>query len=153
MSEVNTTYIEKIAKCDSAMNNESQEIGERLRQAREAAGMDRKTVHARLGRGFSVSAVQAHENGRNDLRPSVMLTYCRLYKVSLPWLITGKGDPQGNGAAIDIDEIVLGDAIFTALAGLKDLHPDPSDDEIQALADAAARAYERLTARNAKKTG
>lgn len=61
-------------------------IAHRLRHAREQAGFDRKTVSERLGEGFSVPAISAHEIGRNNLKPDVIRKYAMLYKASVDWL-------------------------------------------------------------------
>ena len=69
MTNVNTTNMEFLATPLPMAESEKHAIGRRLEEARNAARMSREDVYNRLGKGFSVSAVQAHENGRNDLRP------------------------------------------------------------------------------------
>lgn len=76
------------------------EIGARLESARKAANLSREQAGERLG--ISVSAIQAHENGRNALKPDMAVSYTRLYKVSLQWLFEGKGDMSDAAEVVDI---------------------------------------------------
>lgn len=68
-----------------------QQIGARLQAARQAARFTRDQVHKTLGEGFAAPTVQAHETGRNALRPSVIVKYCALYNVSYSFLLDGDG--------------------------------------------------------------
>lgn len=68
-----------------------QEIGARLQAARQAARLTREEVHRALGEGFGASTVQAHETGRNALRPAVIVKYCALYNISYSYLLDGDG--------------------------------------------------------------
>ena len=76
------------------------EIGERLETARKNANLSREQAGERLG--ISVSAIQAHENGRNALKPDMAVSYTRLYKVNLTWLFEGKGDMSDAAEVVDI---------------------------------------------------
>lgn len=76
------------------------EIGARLESARKAANLSREQAGERLG--ISVSAIQAHENGRNALKPDMAISYSRLYKVSLQWLFEGKGEMSDVAEVVDI---------------------------------------------------
>lgn len=68
-----------------------EEIGARLQAARQSARLTRAQVHQTLGDGFGASTVQAHETGRNALRPAVIVQYCTLYNVSYSYLLDGCG--------------------------------------------------------------
>lgn len=68
-----------------------EQIGARLQAARQAARLTRAQVHQTLGDGFGASTVQAHETGRNALRPAVIVQYCTLYNVSYSYLLDGSG--------------------------------------------------------------
>ena len=63
-------------------------VGERLERSRKEVGLSREQVAERLG--VSVSTIQAHENGRNQLKPDGLISYSRIYNVSIDWLVTGK---------------------------------------------------------------
>ena len=63
-------------------------IGSRLKSAREKKGLRRDQVAERLG--LSLSTIQAYENNRNQLKPDGLETFSRLYGVSIEWLVTGK---------------------------------------------------------------
>lgn len=76
------------------------EIGARLQKARELRELSREQAAERLG--LSVSAVQAHENGRNALKPDMAVSYCKLYKVNLGWLFEGRGNPDDAAEVVDI---------------------------------------------------
>lgn len=83
------------------------DIGARLEQARKAAGLSREQVAERLGEGYSVSAIQAHENGRNTLKAEKAIRFSDLYKVNLQWLLSGRGQMQGSAEVIDIWSRIL----------------------------------------------
>ncbi|MGB3814008.1 MAG: helix-turn-helix domain-containing protein [Shinella sp.] len=69
-------------------------IGERLRQAREAAGF--KTAKAAaVSLGVSYPTYSQHENGTRGIVREAEL-YSRRYKVSLDWLMRGKGPGPGE---------------------------------------------------------
>lgn len=76
----------------------NQEIGQRLTKAREASNLSREAVAERLG--VSLSTVQAHENGRNGVKPDMAKAYCRIYKISLEWLFNGDGAPGEQAAEV-----------------------------------------------------
>ena len=70
-------------------------IGRRLREARIAAGLDRKQVAERLGFA-NESTVQHHENETNRTRPDILEAYSILYKVSIDWIVTSYGRGPGS---------------------------------------------------------
>lgn len=71
----------------------AEQIGARLRLARDEAGLSREQAASRLG--LSIAAIQHHENGFRELRPEIALRYSKLYKISLDWLYSGQGiDPD-----------------------------------------------------------
>ena len=63
-------------------------VGARLEEARKNKGLSRETVATRMG--LSVSTIQAYENDRNELRPSGLARFARLYGISIEWLVTGR---------------------------------------------------------------
>lgn len=72
-----------------------EDIGARLTAVRQARGLSREEVSKRLGKGYALPTVQAHENGRNALRAQNLLQYMALYNVDGHWLLTGEGAPDG----------------------------------------------------------
>jgi DNA-binding XRE family transcriptional regulator len=72
------------------------EMHERLTFARECAGYaTQKDAAAALGMPSSTYA--AHENGQDGFRLESAIKYARKFKVSLDWLLIGKGKgPSGQ---------------------------------------------------------
>lgn len=66
-----------------------EDIGARLRNAREAADISRDDAAARLG--LKTAAVQHHESGARGISNEYLAKYCRLYNVRIGWLIEGTG--------------------------------------------------------------
>jgi hypothetical protein len=73
-------------------------IGERLAYAREKAGfVTPGDAAASLGTVYSTYI--AHENGTGGFKVDKAVQYARKFKVSLDWLLTGKGKgPDGSKA-------------------------------------------------------
>lgn len=67
---------------------------DRLRQAREAAGFQ-KPVDAARAMGISRFTYAQHESGLRGFRRDSAILYARKFKVSLEWLLTGRGN-AGN---------------------------------------------------------
>ncbi len=88
------------------MSEFNEKVGERLTSARQAAGLSREQVSERLGKGFSLSTIQAHENGRNALTPEKADRYVRLYKISHDWLVTGVGEMHSQAVDPQTAEIL-----------------------------------------------
>lgn len=71
-------------------------VNERLIEARERAGFDSAADAAR-SLGIKLPTYYSHENGSSGLKPAVAAKYARKFKVSLEWLLTGRGDiPAGS---------------------------------------------------------
>lgn len=64
-------------------------IGERLEACRKKADMSRAAVAKRMQ--ISAGAVQAHEEGRNGVKPDNLIEYAKIYRVSVQWILTGEG--------------------------------------------------------------
>lgn len=69
---------------------DSKQRGERLREARRAAGLSVDQVAQRAG--YSASGVRAIENGQNGLRPDAAEKFAPVLGVTTAWLLTGDGD-------------------------------------------------------------
>lgn len=70
-------------------------VHERLAIARERAGY-RTAADAARALGVKEPTYYSHENGTSGLRASVADKYARKFKVSLDWLLTGRGDMPNN---------------------------------------------------------
>lgn len=80
------------------------EIGERLRQARKAAGFASATAAA-LALGMKYPTYAGHENGNRGLRANLE-QYSRRFQVSMAWLLTGRGDGPGRNLSADQQEAI-----------------------------------------------
>ena len=67
-------------------------VNERLVRARIAAGYETATDAAKA-MGVGISTYLSHENGFRGLGRSAA-RYARFYRVSLDWLLEGRGDPK-----------------------------------------------------------
>lgn len=73
------------------------EVSERLTKARIKAKYE-TAIDAANALGVRPSTYYSHENGSIGLRASVAEKYARKFKVSLDWLLTGRGSTEGDGA-------------------------------------------------------
>jgi hypothetical protein len=70
-------------------------IGQRLEKARKAAGFPTPD-DAVQSLGMKYPTYIAHENGTGGFRVQSAVIYARKFKVSLDWLLTGKGKGPGE---------------------------------------------------------
>jgi len=77
------------------IDHRNKKIGERLKKARKEAGFASAT-DAALALGVKYPTYASHENGLRGVVRSLDL-YSRRYKVSLDWLLTGKGNMRAKG--------------------------------------------------------
>ena len=76
-------------------------IAKRLEQARIAAGyVDPDSAAKALG--IPYPTYRGHENGTSGFRVESAVTYARRFKVSLDWLLTGKGKGPDSSEAWDL---------------------------------------------------
>jgi len=79
------------------------QVAERLQIARRAAGFtDAAEAAAALGVAYPTYA--AHENATRGIRPEAASKYARRYKVSLDWLLEGRGAGPAQRAATSVGE-------------------------------------------------
>ena len=79
-------------------SDETATFGDRVTGAREAAGMTREQLSARLG--VKLETVAAWEDDMSDPRGNKLQMLAGMLGVSIPWLLTGQGDgPEGPDAA------------------------------------------------------
>lgn len=69
---------------------------ERLVRARELAGYESARAAA-TAMGANYNTYAQHENGTRDVSRSAAIRYSRFYRVSLEWLLTGRGQPATKG--------------------------------------------------------
>jgi len=81
------------------IEHRNKEIGQRLKKAREEAGY-RFAADAAQALGVKYPTYAAHENGGRGVVRSLDL-YSRRFKVSLDWLLTGKGNMKLRGEDAD----------------------------------------------------
>lgn len=72
------------------------DVSERLVIARESAGYATAADAARA-LGVALPTYYSHENGTSGLRVSVAEKYAKKFKVSLDWLLTGRGEMSTDG--------------------------------------------------------
>lgn len=72
-------------------------VADRLRQARQEAGFE-SVADAARALGVSYPTYAGHENGARGLRRDSLTKYARRFKVSVDWLLTGKGDKSEDAA-------------------------------------------------------
>jgi hypothetical protein len=70
--------------------------GDRLTQARKKAGYASAAAAARAF-GWNVVTYRAHESGMRDISRDAAQRYRRAYKITLDWLLEGKGTTPDSG--------------------------------------------------------
>lgn len=68
--------------------NNQQIIGSRLKQAREAAGYQNMHEFCHQHK-LSIVTYPMHESGELPMKLSEAMHYCKLFKISLQWLLLG----------------------------------------------------------------
>lgn len=95
-------------------------LGNRLRSAREAKGLEPSQVAERLG--ITEGAVRHHENGTRNPKTATIALYSRLYAVNADWLLRGAGKgatPSDDAEFRDLWEAIPDDQRPLALEVLK----------------------------------
>jgi SOS-response transcriptional repressor LexA len=82
------------------------EMHERLREARQAAGYETAAAAA-AALGINYQTYAGHENSKTGIRHQAAQRYAKKFRVSLEWLLTGKGDMRGDGGRTPADEAGL----------------------------------------------
>ena len=80
-------------------SNEAATFGDRLSAAREACGMDQKTLAQKLGVGLR--AVEKWENDLTEPRANKLQMLSGVLNISIRWLLTGEG--EGIEPMIDLE--------------------------------------------------
>jgi SOS-response transcriptional repressor LexA len=129
------------------MQNEwMSDVHERLIQARKTAGYSSAAEAARA-MGIGIPGYSAHENGNRGLGRAAE-RYARFYRVSIDWLLTGRGERRGRKSGVPlVGKVGAGDVMPIAEAaadGPIDWIEMPDENEIWALdidGDSAAPRY------------
>lgn len=82
-----------------------EEVASRLRKARENAGFATVAEAAR-SLGVNYQTYAGHENGNSGFKSPAAQLYSRKFKVSLDWLLTGRGEMRGQGVVPAEVEVV-----------------------------------------------
>tara|TARA_Y100001947_G_scaffold155109_1_gene160570 strand:+ start:622 stop:1305 length:684 start_codon:yes stop_codon:yes gene_type:complete len=80
--------------------NGMNETADRLREARVAAGYS-SVQDACAAFGWKYSTYAGHENGQRGIRADALQRYAKAYRVTVEWLLTGKGGSSRSVAAND----------------------------------------------------
>src|SRR5215472_898840 len=91
---------------------------ERLRTARERAGYLTTTAAAKA-LGVTLSTYTHHENGTRQFRAPEAVRYATFFRVSVSWLLTGKGPIDGRSTVEELYESLPDDAKREALTYLE----------------------------------
>lgn len=88
-------------------SNETATFGDRVAAARDALGMDQKTLARRLG--VLVKTVDGWENDLSEPRANKLQMLAGVLNVSMPWLLTGEGagiEAQSGTEPADLAELM-----------------------------------------------
>lgn len=105
------------------------EMGDRLRQARIAAGFERAAQAARR-LGVPASTYVAHENGQNDFGIEAATAYGRAFSVRPAWLLSGElpqtpsREPEYPHGLSRVPVDANGEPLHHSRSGLRDWPPD-----------------------------
>jgi transcriptional regulator with XRE-family HTH domain len=103
------------------------ELGQRLRQAREAAGLSQRSAAKQLGTVTHGAVSQWESSGQ--ISTDNLLRAASAYRVDPMWLMTGKGQAPGEPKVANqtCDRAVMSDAITAVLTVLQGMgrHPPP----------------------------
>ena len=90
---------------DDWFDPEATTFGDRIAGARDAAGMSQKDLAGRLG--VKLKSLKAWEDDLSEPRANKLSMLAGMLNVSLPWLLTGKGDgPDAPADAVMSDDAV-----------------------------------------------
>lgn len=119
----------------SAPPGERATRGERLAWAREHLGHFNSAAEAARAMGVSESTYSLHENGSGGrgLPVEPAIKYAAFFKISLEWLLTGRGRPRGKNFAQVVGYIGAGSEVIPVDdhaqgASLEEVEPPPGVD-------------------------
>jgi len=103
-------------------------VGQRLREAREVAGY-RSAREAADAIGIAYPTYAAHENDSRGLRRDSAEVYARRFKVSIDWLLTGKGNRSNSNVVQVVGIVGAGQYIEAIFNGVDTVEAPPETDE------------------------
>lgn len=98
-----TTMPGPVAYAPEQQSTEAQALGERLRHAREAAGIEAALAGEHIVR--SAATIWSYERADNAPSLFALRVLAKLYGVSLEWLQTGEGPGPGSPAPASADAV------------------------------------------------
>jgi transcriptional regulator with XRE-family HTH domain len=99
------------------------ELGQRLRQAREAAGLSQRGVAKMLGNVTHGAVSQWESSGQ--ISTDNLLRAASAYRADPMWLMTGQGRQPGERHAHQCDRDIMTDAITAVLTVLQEMGKRP----------------------------
>lgn len=113
-----------------AVQNARMSIGDRLIQIRERAGY---TGPAEASRALGINryTYTQHENGTRTVPREALLRYAQFYRVSVEWLMTGRGAMAGAPKVPVVHYVGAGAAVYPiddhqpGSSGLREVDPPP----------------------------
>jgi transcriptional regulator with XRE-family HTH domain len=101
------------------------ELGQRLRRAREAAGLSQRGVAKMLGSVTHGAVSQWESSGQ--ISTDNLLRAANVYRADPMWLMTGQGRVPGETVAATqtCDRAIMNDAITSVLTVLQDMNRRP----------------------------
>jgi transcriptional regulator with XRE-family HTH domain len=99
------------------------ELGQRLRQAREAAGLSQRGVAKMLGNVTHGAVSQWESCGQ--ISTDNLLRAASVYRADPMWLMTGQGRQPGEKHTTQCDRAIMSDAITSVLTVLQDMGRQP----------------------------
>lgn len=122
------------AKC---ISHRMSEMNERLAWARENAGYESASDAARA-LGIAIPTYVMHENGTRGFRKDSATRYAKFFRISLEWLLTGRGTATGSQTRTlpVVGYVGAGAEVFA----IDDAYKGGGIDEIDAPPNASANA-------------
>jgi len=81
-----------------------QEIGQRIREARESKGLTQSELGSRLSKPLTSTAISLYESGSRDVSVDVLIKIAEILKVELSYLISGKAENPSINLALRADK-------------------------------------------------
>jgi transcriptional regulator with XRE-family HTH domain len=99
------------------------ELGQRLRQAREAAGLSQRAAARLLGTVTHGAVSQWESSGQ--IATDNLLRAAAAYRADPMWIMTGRGREPGKPPQESCDRATVTDAITAVLTVLQEMHRQP----------------------------
>jgi hypothetical protein len=99
------------------------ELGQRLRRAREAAGLSQRAAAKVMGRITHGAISQWESSGQ--ISTDSLLRAASIYQADPMWIMTGQGRAPGAGHRQQCDRAIMTDAITSVLTVLRAMDRNP----------------------------